>query len=179
MTGSREVPKDRLFDKAMKDACWNASKPVQGRDPERWRLDPAGNIVSYVLRGCTGCLCHDYDHIVPYSKGGKTELSNCQILQSRANKIKGNKTDVSRDELKSWSCAVQYSDDVLDVFEMALYGNVKRPARMCRCLTIGELGKMIQKGQISAMAAAAQNYCVRPDAPGTPSSDAAQAKLID
>jgi hypothetical protein len=29
------------------------------------------------LRGCHGSLCHEYDHIVPFSKGGKTEVSNC------------------------------------------------------------------------------------------------------
>ena len=41
---------------------------MPGRDPERWRRDALGNIVFRKLVGCPGCLCHDYDHIVPYSK---------------------------------------------------------------------------------------------------------------
>lgn len=40
-----------------------------GRDPERWRVDPVGNVVCAKLTSCEGCLCHEYDHIVPFSKG--------------------------------------------------------------------------------------------------------------
>ena len=47
------------------------------RDPKRWRLDPLGNPVFYTLRGCYGALCHEYDHIIPFSKGGKTNVANC------------------------------------------------------------------------------------------------------
>ena len=67
----------RIFTKAQKDICWNNAKIILGRDPARWRLDPIGNPVLYSLRGCHGSLCHEYDHIVPFSKGGKTEVSNC------------------------------------------------------------------------------------------------------
>lgn len=48
-----------------------------GRHPDRWRLDALGNPVLKVLKGCEGPFCHEYDHIIPYSKGGKTELYNC------------------------------------------------------------------------------------------------------
>ena len=57
--------------------CWNNSVNIPGRDPKRWKYDPIGNPVIYALRGCHGALCHEYDHIVPYSKGGKTILENC------------------------------------------------------------------------------------------------------
>lgn len=119
---SKKQPEDRLFDKKQKEQCWAQSPKVpgmhvavfmtnfffffdwlhflenKGRDPERWRIDAAGNIVLRKLTGCMGCLCYgkivqyyctivkhllfviDYDHIVPYSKGGKTEVPNCQIL---------------------------------------------------------------------------------------------------
>jgi len=48
-----------------------------GRDPSRWRLDAVGNPVARALTSCMSPLCHEYDHIIPFSKGGKTEVSNC------------------------------------------------------------------------------------------------------
>ncbi|KAJ7978438.1 HNH endonuclease [Quillaja saponaria] len=51
----------------MRQQCWEKAEKIKGRDPERWRRDPLGNIVFGKLVGCPGCLCHDYDHIVPYS----------------------------------------------------------------------------------------------------------------
>lgn len=39
-----------------------------------------------LLTGRTG----EADHIVPYSKGGKTDMSNIQIISQRANRVKGN-----------------------------------------------------------------------------------------
>lgn len=66
----------RSFPYSVKQQCWEKAEKVKGRDPSRWRRDPLGNIVFRKLVGCPGCLCHDYDHIVPYSKmllfsGGK------------------------------------------------------------------------------------------------------------
>jgi hypothetical protein len=58
----------RSFPYHVKEACWAKAEPVKGRDPARWRRDALGNIVFRKLVGCQGCLCHDYDHIVPYSK---------------------------------------------------------------------------------------------------------------
>ena len=75
-----EKANNRIFTKAQKDICWNNAPTIPGRDPTRWRLDAVGNPVMYILRGCHGSLCHEYDHIVPFSKGGKTEVANCQIL---------------------------------------------------------------------------------------------------
>ena len=67
-----EKGENRMFTRVQKQVCWNLSKPIMGRDPIRWRYDPAGNPVLHQLRGCHGALCHEYDHIVPYAKGGKT-----------------------------------------------------------------------------------------------------------
>lgn len=58
----------RSFPYAVKQQCWEKAEQVPGRDPERWRRDALGNLVFRKLVGCPGCLCHDYDHIVPYSK---------------------------------------------------------------------------------------------------------------
>ena len=61
----------------MKEECWKKSTIMIGRNPDRWRIDPYGNPVLKHLKGCRGPLCHDYDHINPYSKGGKTNVENC------------------------------------------------------------------------------------------------------
>ncbi|CAI5488387.1 unnamed protein product [Closterium sp. Naga37s-1] len=58
----------RAFPHAVKVACWNKAETVPGRDPDRWRRDAAGNVVFRQLVACKGCLCYDYDHVVPYSK---------------------------------------------------------------------------------------------------------------
>lgn len=58
----------RSFPHGVKQQCWDKAEKIRGRDPDRWRRDPLGNIVFRKLVGCPGCLCHDYDHILPYSK---------------------------------------------------------------------------------------------------------------
>ncbi|XP_052179947.1 uncharacterized protein LOC127793193 isoform X1 [Diospyros lotus] len=76
-------PNPRSFPFSVKQQCWEKAEKIKGRDPDRWRRDPLGNTVFRKLVGCSGCLCHDYDHIVPYSKGGKSILENCQVLQKK------------------------------------------------------------------------------------------------
>jgi len=61
-------PNPRSFPHSVKQKCWEKADKVKGRDPDRWRRDPLGNLIFRKLVGCPGCLCHDYDHIVPYSK---------------------------------------------------------------------------------------------------------------
>ncbi|KAM7267025.1 hypothetical protein ACFE04_009191 [Oxalis oulophora] len=65
---SKEAPNPRSFPYNVKQQCWDKADKVKGRDSDRWRRDPIGNIVFRKLVGCPGCLCHDYDHILPYSK---------------------------------------------------------------------------------------------------------------
>lgn len=59
----------RLFTRLMKLKCWEKAPRVPGRHPDRWRYDACGNIVCAKLTSCDGCGCHEYDHIIPYSKG--------------------------------------------------------------------------------------------------------------
>lgn len=59
----------RYFDQKAKNECWSKAEIVFGRHPERWRKDAAGNIVCKRFCNCSGCLCFEYDHIVPFSKG--------------------------------------------------------------------------------------------------------------
>lgn len=127
----------RLFSQKVKAECWKRARPVPGRDPDRWRLDAVGNVVSSGLRGCLGCLCHEYDHIVPFSKGGGTTLDNCQILQTRVNRMKGNDVD-DPERQKGYSCARNWSERELDTIEMAVYGDINREGRVCRCKSLAE-----------------------------------------
>ncbi|CAL5441592.1 unnamed protein product [Camellia sinensis] len=101
-------PNPRSFPYSVKQQCWDKADKVKGRDPDRWRRDSLGNILFRKLVGCPGCLCHDYDHIVPYSKGGKSTLENCQVLQATVNRSKGNRTEISKADLiqKSSYCRV-------------------------------------------------------------------------
>jgi len=96
-----------------------------GRHPDRWRLDAVGNPVFKYLKGCSGPLCHEYDHIVPFSKGGKTVPENCQILQSSVNLFKSNKLDVTHVDLMNASPTYRFSKVELDGVELAAYGNIK------------------------------------------------------
>lgn len=120
-------PNPRSFPYNVKQQCWEKAEKIKGRDPDRWRRDALGNIVFRKLVGCPGCLCHDYDHIVPYSKGGPSTLENCQVLQATVNRSKGNRTELSRSELiqKSSYCRVSGRD--MDLLELSAYGNVRQP----------------------------------------------------
>ncbi|XP_022639346.1 uncharacterized protein LOC106766777 isoform X4 [Vigna radiata var. radiata] len=137
----------RFFDSNAKAICWSKADIVPGRHPERWRKDAAGNIVCKRFYNCIGCLCYEYDHIIPFSKGGESTADNCQILQSRVNRLKSDKYDVDSNQLKDYSCEVNFTaDKELDIIEMAVYGDVVRPGNQCRCRTIAEkLGKFKPK----------------------------------
>ena len=86
-----------------------------------------------ILRGCNGIFCHEYDHIFPYSKGGTSTLDNCQILQTKINRLKGNQY-YTKDELKKLSQNIPESfknlkkyeigDNEMDLIEECIYGNV-------------------------------------------------------
>ncbi|KAL3748541.1 hypothetical protein ACJRO7_009735 [Eucalyptus globulus] len=163
----------RFFDSKAKSRCWAAAAVVPGRHPERWRRDAAGNVVCKRFCNCQGCLCFEYDHIVPFSKGhclclslfffrkefvmlaaggvmggfcrvfvsagGESTAENCQILQTRVNRFKSDKEAVDAAQLKGYSCDVQFTDKELDIIEMAVYGDVIRPGKECRCKTVAEM----------------------------------------
>ncbi|KAK8657708.1 hypothetical protein V6N13_035934 [Hibiscus sabdariffa] len=137
--GEEERP--RFFDSKAKSKCWANAEVVPGRHPERWRKDAAGNIVCKRFCNCQGCLCFEYDHIVPFSKGGESTAENCQILQTRVNRYKSDKEDVDAARLKGYSCEVQFT----------VYGDVIRPGNRCRCRTVAEmLGKIKSKDSLTA-----------------------------
>ncbi|GBG79765.1 hypothetical protein CBR_g30029 [Chara braunii] len=130
--------RERFFDPKERDVCWRKADVVPGRHPERWRKDAAGNIVCRRFNACHGCLCYEYDHIIPFSKGGPSTADNCQILQTRVNRRKSNREDLASDEMRQNSCEIKFTDRELDIIEMAVYGNVIRPGLQCRCRSVAE-----------------------------------------
>ncbi|XP_073018100.1 uncharacterized protein [Primulina eburnea] len=118
-------PNPRIFPYSVKQQCWEKAEKIKGRDPDRWRRDPLGNVLFRKLVGCPGCLCHDYDHIIPYSKGGKSTLENCQVLQATVNRSKGNRTELSKTELIQKSAYCRVSGRDMDLLELSAYGNVR------------------------------------------------------
>ncbi|GAA0139772.1 hypothetical protein LIER_01253 [Lithospermum erythrorhizon] len=148
---SENPARARSFDTKAKSICWSKADVVAGRHPERWRKDAAGNVVCKRFFNCLGCLCFEYDHILPFSKGGESVAENCQILQTRVNRLKASKDDLDVDRLKDFSCDVQFTDKELDIIEMAVYGDVIRPGNQCRCRTVAEmLGKYKPKDHTAA-----------------------------
>ncbi|KAH7857152.1 hypothetical protein Vadar_009645 [Vaccinium darrowii] len=146
-----ENGRPRFFNTKSKSMCWAKAETVPGRHPERWRKDAAGNVVCKRFFNCLGCLCFEYDHIIPYSKGGESVPENCQILQSRVNRFKSDKDEVDTTQLKGYSCDIKFTDKELDIIEMAVYGDVIRPGNQCRCRTVAEmLGKHKSKDRMVA-----------------------------
>ncbi|KAI5063762.1 hypothetical protein GOP47_0022309, partial [Adiantum capillus-veneris] len=108
----------RSFPLEVKELCWQKAETVKGRDPARWRRDPVGNLVFRKLVGCSGCLCYDFDHVVPYSKAA-------------ANRAKGNRVDISKAELAQKSVYCRLSGRDMDVMEMTAYGDVHHEPGGC------------------------------------------------
>ncbi|XP_074565885.1 uncharacterized protein LOC141822341 [Curcuma longa] len=142
--GEKESDRPRFFDTKAKAMCWNNADVVPGRHPDRWRKDSAGNVVCKRFWNCHGCLCYEFDHIIPFSKGGESTATNCQILQTRVNRLKSNKQWIDKAELEGFSCDIKFTDKELDVIEMAVYGDVTRPGNQCRCRTVAEMLGMVK-----------------------------------
>ncbi|AQK65829.1 uncharacterized LOC100277163 [Zea mays] len=141
----------RSFDEKTRTACWRKAAVLSGRHPERWRQDAVGNVVCRRFWGCHGCLCYEYDHIVPFSKGGESTVENCQILQTRVNRSKSDKAWVAQAEMQGFSCDIMFTDKELDIIEMAVYGDVIRPGKQCRCRTVAEvLGQVKPTNRMAA-----------------------------
>ncbi|EME28846.1 endonuclease isoform 2 [Galdieria sulphuraria] len=117
----------KQFQHIDKEACWLKADAVRGRDPSRWRRDLAGNVICKKLRGCRGPFCMDFDHVVPLSKGGESVLDNCQVLQTTANRHKGDRlveptTDIKKYYKEISDRRVLPLQRHLDIVEFYVYG---------------------------------------------------------
>jgi hypothetical protein len=171
------------FSTSVKQLCWEICKKVSGRDPARWRQDANGTPVMTALRGKEGLAGWHYDHIIPKSLGKKmpkdaqaklSELSNCQILQTRANKKKQANV-LHPDVLKNLACDLELtgefnkiaihfqmflssllvncdtmwdylSDSEMDVVEIAVHGNVTDEKGMAKCMCVSNKDAKLYSG---------------------------------
>ena len=78
--------RDRDFSEEVKLKCWDKADLIMGRDPARWRYDRIDTPVMKDFHGKNGLCGWQYDHDTPVSRGGTSELSNCQVMQTMANK---------------------------------------------------------------------------------------------
>lgn len=143
--GTRRAPGSprgrRSFTEAQRRLVWERAPLVPGRDPDRWRLDVYGNPVLRPLHGCLGCFCYEFDHRVPYSLGGETTVENCDLLQTRINRLKSNALggeNISWEQIRQYACEDVTSVIDLDAVEFAVYGDVHREGLRCRAYSLFE-----------------------------------------
>ena len=75
------------------EAVWSKAKPVKGKDPNKYRQDPCGNLLYHGSSGKDTPMGWSIDHIKPQSHGGSHGLRNLQAMQSSANKSYQDSTD--------------------------------------------------------------------------------------
>ncbi|MFS7908880.1 hypothetical protein Hanom_Chr01g00088241 [Helianthus anomalus] len=105
-----------------KKLCLAKADTVVGWHPERWHKDAADNVVCKRFYNCQGCLCFEYDQIVPFSNSlfnsvsfsylllsGESVVENRQILQTRVNRFKLDKDQLDKTQLCSYSCDINFT----------------------------------------------------------------------
>ncbi|EAY94546.1 hypothetical protein OsI_16320 [Oryza sativa Indica Group] len=115
--------KPRSFSADVREACWNNAPKVIGRSGDRCRLDANGNPVLKALNG---------------KHGGPNDQSNCQIIQTGANRSKSNRI-LRKDQMKGLSRTMNWTHPHLDTIEIAVYASVERDDLSCTCPTIDNL----------------------------------------
>ena len=72
-----------------KSLAWMKAKPIPNMNPNRFRMDHYGNLISWSQYGKDSRTGWVVDHIRPLAKGGTNSPQNIQALQIHANLQKG------------------------------------------------------------------------------------------
>ncbi len=72
-----------------RDVVWEKAKPIQGKDPAKYRKDPYGNEMFYDSYGKDSPKGWEIDHIKPKNLGGSDATVNLQALNTTTNREKG------------------------------------------------------------------------------------------
>lgn len=83
--------KGRKFDDDRVQEVWERGKKIQGKDPDLYREDAAGNVIYRPSYGKNTEMGWEVDHKNPVNRGGTDNLRNLQPLQTEENKQKGKK----------------------------------------------------------------------------------------
>lgn len=78
------MPKKEQIKKA-----WDKAKKIRGKDPDKYRKDPYGNVMYKPSYGKSSGMGWELDHIKPKSKGGSNSSQNLQALNTSVNRSKG------------------------------------------------------------------------------------------
>jgi len=71
------------------DWAWEKAQKVRGKDPDLYRRDEAGNGLYKPSYGVLGEKSWEIDHRNPLAKGGTDHRRNLRVLQTKANRDKG------------------------------------------------------------------------------------------
>ncbi|KAK5841666.1 hypothetical protein PVK06_003987 [Gossypium arboreum] len=80
LASNGEEERPIFFDSKAKSKCSASAETVHGRHPERWHKDAADNIVCKCFCNCQGCICFEYNHIVPFPKADFEMGLECATL---------------------------------------------------------------------------------------------------
>jgi hypothetical protein len=79
----------RNFTKSEKEYAWEKADTIPGRNPDYYRADKAGNVVSKPQYGKDSDMGYNIDHSKPLAENGTYHKNNIQVLQTSQNKSKG------------------------------------------------------------------------------------------
>jgi 5-methylcytosine-specific restriction endonuclease McrA len=80
----------RGFDTERVEQVWEQGKKIQGKDPNLYRRDAAGNVIYRPSYGKDSEMGWEVDHKKPVDKDGTDNLKNLQPLQTDENREKSN-----------------------------------------------------------------------------------------
>lgn len=79
-----------MVTKSRIDKAWKSAKEIQGKDPDKYRRDPYGNVMYRNSYGKNTPMGWEIDHIKPRSRDGSDATRNLQALNTKVNRDKGN-----------------------------------------------------------------------------------------
>jgi hypothetical protein len=86
-----KTTKGVVFSSELVNLVWAKASPIQGMDPNTFRMDVCGAIIKKELFGVSGSLYSlgwEIDHIKPLELGGSDDINNLQALQWCNNRTK-------------------------------------------------------------------------------------------
>ena len=76
------------YSEKQKKAVWDKADKIRGKDPDKYRKDPYGNVLFYNSYGKYSPMGWVIDHIKPKGHGGSRATRNLQALKSSVNQAK-------------------------------------------------------------------------------------------